>query len=203
MFGLVLNLIMSGDLPALDFTSTAPDVRSPYSADGMPLMTSMDSMLSVESDLTSMPRAGVPERLSSPELPLTTGLSVWRLALLDIGAPSTMTAVPRLFITDAELAVSPGTIGRAVRMVMDCELDRSGFVIATPGSNAMASANELVCMWSIACLEMLEAVLLPALLPVATTTTSLNLKDVSFSAILNFTISPVLAVNVVSFCSMP
>ena len=66
-----------------------------------------------------MPRAGVPERLSSPELPPTTGLSVWRLALLDIGAPSTMTAVPRLFITDAELADSPGTIGRAVLMVID------------------------------------------------------------------------------------
>ena len=67
----------------------------------------------------------------------------------------------------------------------------------------MASANELVCMWSIACLEILDAVLLPALFPVATTTTSLNLNEVSLSANFNFTFSPALAVNVVSFCSMP
>ena len=88
-------------------------------------------------------------------------------------------------------------------MVSDWELDRSGFVMDTPGSSAIASANELVCMWSIACREMLDAVLLPALLPVATTTTSLNLKDVSFKATLSVMRSPAFALNVVSFCSIP
>ena len=144
MFGLVLTRMVSGDFPAFDFTSTAPDVRSPYSAEGMPLMTSMDSILSVESVLTSVPLAGVPERLESSAFPFTTGLSVWRFALLETGAPSTMTEVPRLFITEAEFGVSPGSIGRAVLMVIVCASERSGFVRLTPGSRVRASDSELV-----------------------------------------------------------
>ena len=93
--------------------------------------------------------------------------------------------------------------GALPRMVIDCAEERLGLLMLTPGSKDIASARELVCMWSIACLEILDAVLLPALLAVATATTLSSLNDVSLRASLRLTIWPAAARKVVSFCSMP
>ena len=71
---------------------TAPDVRSPYSTEGIPLITSTDSILSVEIVLISAPEPVLPIS------PFMADARSCRLALFESGEPSTRTAVPKLFI---------------------------------------------------------------------------------------------------------
>ena len=75
--------------------------------------------------------------------------------------------------------------------------------ISTPGSSAITSFMELVCIWSIACLEILDAVLLPALFWVAVTTTCSRRNDTGLIFRFRSTVSPSIAVNVVSTFSIP
>ena len=62
--GRALNFTLRGVCPTFDFTMTAPEVRSPYSADGMPRITSTDSTLSKEMVLVSIPAALFPAFIS-------------------------------------------------------------------------------------------------------------------------------------------
>nr|WP_286922870.1 hypothetical protein [Proteiniphilum sp. UBA5375] len=80
-------------------------MRSPCSTEGMPRITSTDSMLSVEMERMSRPELGDEPPPIEPPPPLMAGESVCRLALFDRGAPSITMAVPMLFI----LAASAGT----------------------------------------------------------------------------------------------
>ncbi|MPN13871.1 hypothetical protein SDC9_161197 [bioreactor metagenome] len=73
MLGSVLNRTVSGSFPALDFMITAPEVRSPYSTEGIPRITSMDSMLSVEIVLISKPELGDEPPAAAPPPPLIVG----------------------------------------------------------------------------------------------------------------------------------
>ena len=93
------------------------------------------------------------------------------LALFDIGAPSTMMAVPRLFIS----------LAFAVRSEMLWAEERSGFVMVEPGSRPMMSRSEEVWLWSMAWREMRDAVASPALEASATTWTSSRRKVLSVS----------------------
>ena len=52
-------MILRGSLPALVLMITAPEVRSPYCAEGIPRITSTLSILSVEMPRKSTPAAGV------------------------------------------------------------------------------------------------------------------------------------------------
>ena len=139
---------------------TAPDVRSPYCTDGMPLITSIDSMLSVEMERTSTPEFGTEPALNVDvpaivvEVPFMAELMPSMLALLDTGEPSMIMAVPRLFMS----------LPAAVRRLRLCALDRLGFEMLTPGSNCMTSPSELVRAWSMAWRDIVDAVDSPALL---------------------------------------
>ena len=136
-------------------------------------MTSTDSMLSVDSWRTSMPPAGEapPADTDVPaigdETPFMDAVMPSMLALLDMGAPSTMMAVPRLFMS----------LPFTDRRVMLCAELRSGLVMDAPGSRPMMSRRELVWLWSIAWREMSEAVDSPALDASATTCTSSRRKE--------------------------
>ena len=127
-------------------------------------MTSTDSMLSVDNCRTSMPPVG-------DDTPFMAAVMPSMLALLDMGAPSTMMAVPRLFMS------LPPT---ERRVMLWAEL-RSGLVMEAPGSSAMMSRSELVWLWSMACREMSEAVDSPALDASATTCTSSRRNELAVS----------------------
>ncbi len=165
-----MNLTLRGSLPAFELMITAPDVRSPYSAEGIPLITSTLSTLSKDTFLRSIP----PLILATPEgsvvAPLAVDDSLCRFALLDRGEPSIIMAVPRLFMLppDKDLIV---TVFALLKL---------GFSMLTPGSNCITSLMVLACRWSIACLLILEAVELPAWLLLAETIISSNLKLASF-----------------------
>ena len=77
---------------------TAPEVRSPYCAEGIPLITSTLSILSVEMPRRSTPAAGVEPTPTFALLPCIVAESICILALFERAAPSIITAVPRLFI---------------------------------------------------------------------------------------------------------
>ena len=119
---------------------TAPDVRSPYWTDGIPLMTSMDSMLSVEIERTSTPELGTEPALNVElpamvvAVPFMAVVIPSMFALLDTGDPSMMMAVPRLFMSLPE----------AVRRLRLWALDRLGFDKLAPGSSCITSPSELV-----------------------------------------------------------
>ncbi|MPM28984.1 hypothetical protein SDC9_75522 [bioreactor metagenome] len=61
-----------------------------------------------------------------------------------------MIDVPRLFIS---LAVPP-----KLRILIVFAVDKLGLAVTPPGNNCMMSESELVCKWSIACLDIFEAV---------------------------------------------
>ena len=155
-------------------------------------MTSTDSTLSVESDLTSTPDVDSPPPVGFSDDPLMVALRVWRLALFESGAPSMYMAVPRALF---------GPVME--RTVMLWAEDRFGLDISTPGSRAITSFRELVWRWSMAWREMFEAVLLPALFCVAVTTTCSSLKDTGFMERASSMVWPDLAVKTVSMLSIP
>jgi len=55
VFGSAFTFTLKGDPPDLVFILTAPEVRLPCSADGIPTSTVIDSMLSTDMFLTSIP----------------------------------------------------------------------------------------------------------------------------------------------------
>ena len=60
-------------------------------------MTSTDSMFSVEILRTSTPPLGAAPPANDSDPPATVGLRACKLALLEIGAPSFIIAVPKAF----------------------------------------------------------------------------------------------------------
>ena len=85
MPGIIFPRTFSGERPVLLLIIIAPEERSPYLAEGMPLMTSIDSILSVAMLLRSIPRPAV----------LKVPAYSFMLALFDIGMPSTIMAPPK------------------------------------------------------------------------------------------------------------
>ena len=154
-------------------------------------------MLSVDSWRTSMPPVGEapPADTEVPAIgddtPFITAVMPSMLALFDIGAPSTIIAVPRLFMS----------LPLTERRVMLWAELRSGLVMDAPGSRAIISRRELVWLWSMACLEMREAVDSPALDASATTCTSSRRKELAVSTKSLHTLC--LSTTVVSTVSYP
>ena len=99
--GLAFALTRSGSRPAFVLIITAPEVRSPYSTEGIPRTICIDSIFSVEILRTSVPPAGEAPQANEAgvSVPLNTvGLIADRLALFEMGAPSRIIAVPIAFI---------------------------------------------------------------------------------------------------------
>ena len=94
----------------------------------------MDSRLSVLRERISTPVEASEISPTDAVLPVWAGARNCILALLDIGAPSTMTEVPRLFIAVPVL----------FRMESVCAEERFGLVSAAPGRRVIASLSELV-----------------------------------------------------------
>ena len=72
------------------------------------------------------------------------------LALLERGAPSTTTEVPRLFILALAPIEFPSVDSDSVRMLRDWALESDGLEMETPGRRAITSFSEPDWMWSIA-----------------------------------------------------
>ena len=89
-FLFVFAFTRKGSRPALELMITAPEVKSPYSTEGIPRMTSTDSMLSVEMLRISKPPAGdaPPPIGDTYPSPRAVAFMDCKLALLDKGAPS-------------------------------------------------------------------------------------------------------------------
>ena len=112
MRGFTANVTLTGVRPFLVLILTIPELRSPYSADGTPVMTSMDSMFS-----TATLRVSVP-----PICP--------NEALLPSRTPSTSTAVPNA----AFPLVAPPS-----RSENEFSAVRSGLTVLPPGRRAAMS----------------------------------------------------------------
>ena len=121
-------------------------------------------MLSVEMVRTSIPEFGTEpdSKVALPAMvlafPVIAAVIPSMLALLDIGDPSMMIAVPRLFMDEAT----------AVLRLRLWAVARFGLLRPDPGRSCITSFSELVRAWSIACREIIEAVASPALLLSAT-----------------------------------
>ena len=133
-------------------TFTIPELRSPYSADGTPVMTSTDSMLSTDRLLVSIPF--IP---ASP-------------ALLPILTPSISRAVPKAALASEE---PPALRERALAEV------RSGLTVFPPGRRATISAIFDICRWSMASRPRVWDVLRPSLGRCAVTTTSSRASELT------------------------
>ena len=149
-FGLALAVMRRGSRPALEFIITAPDVRSPCSTEGMPRITSIDSILSVETVRMSIPVVAETPPPVAVVLPAMVGFMVDRLALLDSGAPSRIIAVPSEFIEPEP------------RMLAVLAALRFGSVDNCPGNSDMTSLRLVACMWSMAVRPMIDDVDCPA-----------------------------------------
>ena len=122
---------------------------SPYCTEAIPLMTSTDSTLSVDMLRTSTPVAGEAPPpvmlLEVDRLPaFIAGDSACRLALLDRGAPSTIIAVPRLFMSKASpLSPEPLNVRFCTPLMLEFDID-------TPGRSDITSPSEDAWRWSMA-----------------------------------------------------
>ena len=85
--GLILALACQGVTPTFECTTTSPLVRSPYSAEGIPRMTSTSLMLSADTCRRSVPANDVAE--NEPWL---------TLPLFDMGMPSTTIELPKALV---------------------------------------------------------------------------------------------------------
>ena len=162
---MILAFACQGVTPTLEWTTTRPEVRSPYSADGMPRMTSTSSMLSADTCRRSVPAKAVPEKvpwLTSP--------------LFDIGTPSTTMLVPKAMV---ELFCS-------VRSCRPCCWVRSGRSMSCPGMSCMTSASDVACRWSMAWRPMTLLVEAPLSRVLAVTVTSFSASDDSVSTTLKW-----------------
>ena len=151
MFSLVLKRKRNGSRPAFELIMTAPEVKSPYSTEGIPRITSMDSILSVEIARTSTPPAGEDVPPKAVPAPVIAGLTVCRLALLETGAPSRIIRVPKLFILAASSSpsVTPGmpeAFSEIIRRFNWEAYPRFGLVANPPGNNCITSPRLVACI---------------------------------------------------------
>ena len=136
--------MLSGVRPLRVVTLTMPLPRSPYSAEGTPVITSTDSMLSTV--MLRVPVPAIPPKLALP--PMRT--------------PLTSTAV----LNAALPAVEP-----AERREKALSVVRSGLMVLPPGSSAATPPMLLICRWSRAVRLMVWVVLMLSLEVSAVTTT--------------------------------
>ncbi len=170
-FGSTLTKTSHGVAPALVFIITAPDVRFPYSTEGIPRTTSIDSILSGEIWRKSTPRPDVVWSFivfvcTDELLPERAVENTCIFASFDNGEPSTTTAVPsELF------EFSPASISR----IEACPaFVRSGFLVTAPGKSCSMSSTLLACKCCIAdCPISDDEPILPSL---AVTTTSFKAR---------------------------
>ena len=161
--GFTFAFICHGVTPTLEWTTTRPLVRSPYSAEGIPRITSTLSMLSAAIWRKSVPVKAVDENCPCVNNPL-----------LEIGTPSTTMLEPKALVL-------------LLRSVRSCRLDfwvMSTLPISLPGMSCMISANDEACKWSIAWRPIIDDVEAPDAFCFAVTTTSFNAKEVGTSCTL-------------------
>lgn len=130
---------------------TRPEVRSPYSAEGMPRTTSTLSMSSALICLRSVPVNAVALKGPCVIAPL-----------LLMGMPSTMILEPKALVL-------------LFTSVRNCRLEwlvRSVFLMICPGNSCMTSASDEACRWSMAWRPIW--LLVPIAFCLAVTTTSLS-----------------------------
>ncbi len=150
-----------GATPDRVFTITAPEVRSPYTAEGIPRITSTDSILSVAICRASRPEPAV----DSPAVPMVDVFRTCRLASLDRVTPSMMTAVPNAFALLDPISLIVNWFTRF----------KPGFSVRFPGISCIISLRLDGCTWSRACFSIREEEFRPPP-SFAVTTTSSNLR---------------------------
>ena len=98
-----MTLASKGVTPDFVLMITAPDVKFPYSTEGIPRITSTDSILSGEIVRKSVPCPLVDCELIklAPDLAVD---KVCKFASLDNGAPFTTTAVPNALLLFEEIS---------------------------------------------------------------------------------------------------
>ena len=148
--------ILRGVRPLRVVTFTIPLPRSPYSAEGTPVMTSTDSMLSTE--MLRVPAPAMPPKLALP--PIRT--------------PLTSTAVPKAALP----AVEPEE-----RREKELSVVRSGLMVLPPGSSAATPPILLICRWSSAVRFIFWVVLMLSFDVSAVTTTPSRARLLSCSSI--------------------
>ena len=163
MFGLVESVTVYGVLPFLVLIFTTPDVMSPYSTDGTPVMTSIDSTFVDAMLLTE-----------APETPAVVFVKEAKLPLFERRTPSTSTAVPK-----DTFPASP----EPERMLNVWFVRRSGLRVAPPGSRLDTSATFSIWIWSRAALSIVLLVVALLLLSCAVTTTLSRVRLSSASSI--------------------
>ena len=144
-FGSVWNLASQGVCPALVLTTTTPDVRLPYSTEGIPRITSIDSIFPALTVRRSTPLPAVVcsliPSLCMPELaPNLLGDTTCRFDSLLKGVPSTTTKVPKALLSSSSIS----------RMCACPRLFKFGFSIRLPGTSCNKSFRLLGCTWRMA-----------------------------------------------------
>ena len=152
---------------------TTPEVRLPYSTDGMPRITSIDSTLSGDTERRSTPFPAVVWSLMPfcdwfEALPASDGERACRLPSFESGAPSTITAAPK-----ALLALEPIS-----RMAAWPTPFRLGLTDRLPGSNWNMSPMLMGWMWRMASSPIFDVEPAPVGCAVTTTSSSPRLSGV-------------------------
>ena len=162
--GLTENVTLTGVRPLRVCILTIPLLRSPYSADGTPVMTSIDSMFSTATLLVLAPDISENE------------------ALLPNLTPSTSTAVPKAAFPAEE---PPSLSDMALAVV------RSGLTVLPPGRSAATSVMLDIWRWFNASLPSEWDVPSPSFGLLAVTTTSSRAREFSCMMTLMSAISSV------------
>ena len=147
ILGSVFSFTSKGVYPVFVFISTAPEVRSPKVTDGIPRMTSTDSIWSVAICRRSMPEPTAVLKLS-PDLEVE---KVCMLASLETGAPSTIIAAPIALLSSCPIS----------RIEIRCADLRSGLAEILPGISCITSARLVGCTCSMAAFPMIDEVVIP------------------------------------------
>ena len=150
VLGFTDNVILTGVRPFLVFILINPLDKSPYSADGTPVTTSMDSMFSTATLLVPTPEGSLRE------------------ALLPKRTPSISTAVPKAALP----MLCPPSLRERILLAV-----RSGLTVLPPGSRAAMSDILDICRWSSASRPMLREVFRPSLGLWAVTVTSSRARE--------------------------
>ena len=150
VLGFEENVTMYGVLPFLVDIFTIPEPTSPYSTEGIPEITSIDSTLLVD------------------KLLVVTPFVSEKLALLESLAPSTSTAVPNEGL--------PASFAEPVLMEKRFLSVKSGFPVVPPGRSPEISETFNICTWSKVVLSIVLAVDALFSFSFAVTTTVLSVR---------------------------
>ena len=138
LLGFVDIVMMYGVFPFRVLIFTMPEDMSPYSTEGTPVMTSMDSTFVEAMLLVLTPLA--------PELLLENALNE---ALLESLIPSTSTAVPNEALPLSPILLSPA------RMLNCWSPSNDGLMVRPPGRRLLTSVRFIIWMCSRAVLSII------------------------------------------------